>query len=181
MLTAGHSNHSLTELLGIIEDVGVRHLVDIRAHPGSQRFPWFNRASLAHAASEIGIDYTWEGRDLGGKRPPHPEDIDRHPALEDTSFCTFARYMEGERFRQAMDRLLAFPPDSTAILCAEADPARCHRSLMADHLETVRQCPVFHIMENGCCQRHTLHPGARSVGGFLRYDGAARQSQLQLK
>lgn len=170
MLTVGHSSHSQEEFLELLRASGVERLVDIRSHPGSRRYPWFNREALAQAMAKTGVEYLWEGRALGGKRAQRTGDGDRHPALTGAGFQAFARYMEEERFREGIDRVLGLPTEAAALMCAEADPNRCHRSLVADYLEAVRDCPVFHIMGGGGCRRHTLHPGARSVGGGLRYD-----------
>mgnify|MGYP006303688235 CR=1 FL=1 len=180
MLTAGHSNRSLEGLIELLGVAGVRYLVDIRSYPGSRRLPWFNREALARGAGEDGIEYLWEGRALGGRRPRKAEDPERHPALPDDGLRAFARHMEGERFREATDRVLALPPEATVLLCAEADAARCHRSLVADFLEAVRERPVSHIMGDGRLQRHTIHPGARVVGGLLRYDRSGGQASLGL-
>ncbi len=170
MLTVGHSNHCQEDFLELLRASGVECVVDIRSHPGSRRHPWCNRESLARALAEAGIGYLWEGRDLGGKRTQRTGDSDRHPALSGAGLQAFARYMEEDRFRAAIDRVLTRTTGGAALLCAEADPDRCHRSLVADYLEAVRDCPVFHIMGSGGRRRHTLHPGAHSLDGRLRYD-----------
>lgn len=180
MLTVGHSNRSLKGLLDLLGEAGVRHLVDIRSYPGSRRLPWFNREALARGAREAGIDYLWEGRALGGRRPQRAGDAERHPALSEDGLRAFARHMEEAQLREALDRLLALPPEATALLCAEVDAARCHRSLVADYLEAVRERPVSHIMGDGRLQRHTIHPGARVVGGLVRYDRSGIQASLGL-
>lgn len=170
MLTVGHSSHSQPDFLELLRASGIECLVDIRSHPGSRRHPWFNQESLARTLTEAGIEYRWEGRAFGGKRGHRPGDADRHPALTGAGLQAFARYMEEDRFREAIDRALTLSPEATALMCAEADPGRCHRSLVADYLEAVRDCPVFHIMGSGGRRRHTLHPGAHPVDGRLRYD-----------
>jgi uncharacterized protein (DUF488 family) len=86
--------------------------------------------------------------------------------------------MEGERFRSAVDRLLAADDGGTALMCAEADPRRCHRHLVADYLEGVRDHPVHHIMDGGTLGRHTLNPAARVEEGILLYAGLSGQMPL---
>jgi uncharacterized protein (DUF488 family) len=170
MLTIGHSNRALAEFLALLAAAGVRRLVDVRTAPASRRFPWFNRDQLAAALAEAGIAYDWEGADLGGRRPEAAADAERHPALGEAGLRAYARHMESAAFRAAVDRLLTSPSASTAVLCAEADPGRCHRALIADYLEAVRNHAVSHIMGPGRQERHAVHAGARAVGGILRYD-----------
>ena len=172
MLTIGHSNRTLADFLAMLTEAGVRRLVDVRSRPSSRRFAWFNRGRLEAALAEAGIAYTWEGADLGGRRQPAEADADaeRHPALAEPAFRAYARHMESVAFRAAVDRLLTSPAATTCLMCAEADPDRCHRSLIADYLEIVRERPVSHIMGPQGQRRHAAHPGARAVGGLLRYD-----------
>jgi uncharacterized protein (DUF488 family) len=170
MLTIGHSNRSREAFLALLNEAGVQRVVDVRTQPSSRRFPWFSRRGLEAALTAAGIAYDWEGRDLGGRREPAEADAERHPALADAAMRAYARHMEGVAFRTAVDRLLTSPGGHTAILCAEADPDHCHRSLIADYLEIVRGRPVSHIMGPGHRQRHAVHSGARAVGGLLRFD-----------
>lgn len=170
MRTIGHSNRALADFLALLQEAGVTRLVDVRTQPASRRFPWFNRGRLEAALDEAGIAYAWEGEDLGGRRPQGLADAERHPALDEPGLRAYASHMETTAFRGAVDRLLATPGEQTAIMCAEADPAHCHRALIADYLEAVRHRAVSHIMGPGCQQRHAVHPGARAVGGLLRYD-----------
>ena len=170
MWTIGHSNRQLADFLALLRETAVEQVVDVRSHPASRRFPWFDRSRLEQALAEAAIAYSWAGKALGGLRKNHAGDEERHPALEQAGFRAYARHMEGDAFRHAVDDLLAGDHAPTAILCAEADPARCHRSLIADHLEIVRGEPVSHIMGPERRQRHVVHEGARAVDGVLLYD-----------
>lgn len=178
MLTIGHSNRALEDFLALLQEAGVERLIDVRSQPASRRFPWFSRGRLEAALSEAGIAYAWEGPDLGGRREERAEDGERHPALAEAGFRAYARHMEGAAFRTAVDRLLTSPGASTAVMCAERDPAHCHRSLIADYLEAVRERPVSHIMGPGHRERHAVHPGARPIGGILRYDRSQTERLL---
>jgi uncharacterized protein (DUF488 family) len=180
MLTVGHSNRSVEELIELLREAGVRRLVDIRSRPVSRRHPWFDREALEAALAGAGIAYSWEGRNLGGRRRSEPSDAERHPGLRDAGFRAFARHMEGPDFREGLDAVLEGPGKTTALMCAEADPARCHRSLIADFLEVVRGKPVFHIMGPGDTRRHAPHPAARAIGGILRYQDPGGQLPLDL-
>jgi uncharacterized protein (DUF488 family) len=166
--TLGHSNRSLETLLGMLQDEGVGGLVDVRSRPGSGRFPWFNKAPLERALNRAGIGYVWEGEALGGRRPERPADA-RHSALEN-GFRAFASHMETPEFRAGIDHLLELAcARRTALLCAEKDPAHCHRALIADYL-TVRGYGVLHLVAPGEARRHTLHPAAWLEGFGLVYD-----------
>ncbi len=180
LLTVGHSNRSLADLLALLKEAGVDRVVDVRSYPASRRHPWFNREALSASLEEAGIAYQWEGRDLGGRRRQRPEDAARHPAMARGGFRAYARHMEGREFAAALNRVLAACSEQTALMCAEADPGRCHRSMVADFLEAVRGIPVHHIMGPGRVKRHTVHPGARVNGTSLRYDRSADQMDLDL-
>jgi uncharacterized protein (DUF488 family) len=166
--TLGHSNRSLEELIGMLEEQGIGCLADVRSRPGSGRFPWFNKAPLERALNRAGIHYVWEGETLGGRRPASPADF-RHGALE-TGFRSFASHMETPEFRAGIDRLLdCASAHRTTLLCAEKDPAHCHRSLIADYL-TVRGYTVHHLIAPHESRRHSLHPAAWLEGFGLVYD-----------
>lgn len=165
--TVGHSNRSLDALVGLLEEAGVRCLADVRSRPGSGRFPWFNMGPLERRLEQQGMRYAWEGEALGGRRPASPADH-RHPALAE-GYRAFAGHMETAEFRAGIGRLLALAGTGrTAFLCAEKDPAHCHRSLIADHL-TVRGHAVLHFIGPGKTRRHALHPAARVEGYGLVY------------
>ncbi len=166
--TVGHSNRTLEALIALLREPHIGCLVDIRSRPGSGRFPWFNKHALEQALDQAGIQYLWEGENLGGRRPPIPGET-RHLALEG-GFRAFASYMETPKFRAGIERLLeCASTHRTAVLCAEKDPRQCHRSLIADYL-TVRGYDVRHLMAPGECHRHSLHPAAWLEGYGLVYD-----------
>lgn len=170
MWTIGHSNRPFADFLALLREAGVDHVADVRSYPASRRFPWFDQSRLEPALAEAGIAYSWEGRALGGRRKGRTADAEHHPALDRAGFRAYARHMEGDAFGEAVDRLLTGTAAATAVMCAEADPGGCHRSLIADYLEIVRGQPVSHIMGPGRRERHAVHPGARLVEGVLRYD-----------
>jgi uncharacterized protein (DUF488 family) len=167
--TIGHSHRSPVELIEMLQNQGIGCLVDIRRHPSSRRFPQFNSATLQESLLQAGIRYYWEGWDLGGLRISTPND-ERHSALKD-GFRAFASHMETSTFRLAIDRLLKYAcMRRTVLLCAEREPAYCHRSLIADFL-TVRDYDVRHLVDRGEYYRHELHPEARVERHHLVYDG----------
>lgn len=170
--TLGHGNRSAEDFLALARSAAVAHVVDVRSYPRSRRFPWFARERLETALQEAGIGYRWMGRELGGKRRAQPGDDVRHPRLPG-AMAAFARHMATPAFVRACDDLMALATADApvALMCAERDPERCHRWLIADHLELVRGVAVVHWRGPGDARRHAASDSARVVQpGELRYD-----------
>jgi uncharacterized protein (DUF488 family) len=166
VFTIGHSTRALDEFAGLLKREGVAHLADVRAFPFSRRYPHFNGDQLAPALAGEGIAYT-HFPSLGGRRRAKKDS--HNTAWRNSGFRGYADYMETDSFRAALDSMLAVASrDPTAIMCAEAVPWRCHRSLISDAL-TARGVEVLHIFDNGV-KPHTLTSFARVVGGEVRYD-----------
>lgn len=167
--TAGHSTRTAAELLALLGEAGVRVLVDVRRFPGSRRHPQFSRDALAQALAEAGIEYVHEPG-LGGRRAPRPGSP--HVAWRVEAFRGYADHMETPEFAQALERLMQRGlKDTTAILCAEALPWRCHRRLISDAL-VARGWEVRHILAPGKTDPHRLDENARVLpGGGLLYAG----------
>jgi uncharacterized protein (DUF488 family) len=146
---------------------GIQALIDVRAQPHSSRNPQFSADVLRAALEEEGMQYHWAGRQLGGRRPPQP--VSRHAALPE-DLRGYADYMDSAAFRQAawqLQRMAARVP--MAILCAEQEPAHCHRRLIADYL-TLQGIRVIHLLAAGDCREHGLSPEARHESAQLIYD-----------
>jgi len=168
--TVGHGNRGAEALVSLLREAGIRTLVDVRARPASRRHPWFAREALMARLGPEGIAYVWEGRDLGGMRSL--SGWSPHEALAEPGMRAYAQHMGSEAFRQAALRVLALAEAApTAVLCAETDPARCHRSLLADHFVAVLGVEVVHLLAPGQARAHRLHPAARLERGRLVYDG----------
>jgi uncharacterized protein (DUF488 family) len=169
IFTIGHSTHTLEELVEALKSFGVRTLVDIRTVPRSRRVPHFNKGSLAQTLPRRGLRYR-HLKALGGLRRPRPNSV--NTAWRNPGFRGFADYLETEEFKEALEELrtLARREGPVAIMCAEAVPWRCHRSLVADVL-TARGDTVLHIMAPGRASRHTLTPWARVEGQRVWYPG----------
>ncbi len=168
LYTVGHSDRPLDELIGMLRAAGVQTLIDVRAQPHSRRHPQFSEASLRAATEAAGIAYHWAGRQLGGQRSPRADS--RHVALRDPGLRAYADYMDSAEFGKgvaALTKLAARAP--AAILCAERDPAQCHRALIADYL-TLAGAHVVHLIAPGERRPHLLHPGARRESAALVYD-----------
>jgi uncharacterized protein (DUF488 family) len=171
MLTIGHSTLPLDTFLRILARNGVSTLADIRTIPKSRYNPQFARESLSRALADRSIAYCWFPS-LGGLRKPL-KDRYLNAGWVNPSFRGYADYMQTPEFAAGLDALLALAPQSaTAIMCAEAVPWRCHRSLVADALE-VRGLNVSHILydKHGVSQRrpHSLTRFAQTEGTRIWY------------
>lgn len=147
---------------------GVKRLADVRTIPRSKRNPQFNQEELSAELLRNGIDYIHIPA-LGGLR--HPEKDSINSAWRNDSFRGYADYMQTPEFAAAVDSLMKIARcEPTAVMCAEAIPWRCHRSLIADAL-TVRGMSVQHIMSEDKLQPHSLTPFAHVDGLQVTYPG----------
>ncbi|HUK19855.1 MAG TPA: DUF488 domain-containing protein [Bryobacteraceae bacterium] len=168
LFTIGHSNRSLNDFLALLRAHKIELLADIRTVPKSRHNPQFNREALAESLPSAGIDYLHLPH-LGGLRHPRPDSINL--AWRNASFRGYADYMQTPAFETALEELLqAAAFRRTAIMCAEAVPWRCHRSLVADAL-LARGVPVEHILSASAANPHKLTPFAAVEGGKVTYPG----------
>jgi uncharacterized protein (DUF488 family) len=177
--TIGHSTRPLGEFLALLERSRIERLIDVRAFPGSRRHPHFGSESLARALPEQGIQYLHRPA-LGGRRRLQP---DAPPsAWRNESFRAYADYMRTESFHHALDELIALGAERrTVIMCSEAVPWRCHRSLISDALTALGN-DVEHILDSGTSP-HTLTSFAVVHDGEVSYPpdpAAADQHVLRL-
>jgi uncharacterized protein (DUF488 family) len=154
-------------LISLLRQYGVRTLVDVRTVPRSRHNPQFNRDELAVAMPAAGIDYSHIAR-LGGLRKGLGAESP-NMGWRNTSFRGYADYMQTPEFRQGLDELLALAAEGpVAVMCAEAVPWRCHRSLIADAL-LVRGIPSADIQSETKTLPHTLTPFAQVDGEAITY------------
>ncbi len=159
LLTIGHSTRPLGEFISLLHEFKIAVLVDIRRFPGSRKFPHFNRESLQQALPAAGIEYIWL-EDLGGRRSTANVAASPNLGLRHPAFRHYADYMQTEKFRSAIERLLSIAADKpTAVMCAEKLFWKCHRRLLSDYL-TTHGALVEHIMDSGRLQTHKLSVGA---------------------
>jgi hypothetical protein len=164
--TIGHSTRSLEELVAILRAHGVKRVVDVRTIPRSRRNPQFNRESLGKTLHNRRLNYR-HMKALGGLRRPRPDSV--NTGWRNSSFRGFADYMQTEAFAQALARLLRLARQKpTAIMCAEAVPWRCHRSLIADAL-VARGHEVRDIMSATNARAHVLTSMAVVRGQQVTY------------
>ncbi len=147
----------------------VERVIDVRTVPGSRRMPHFARAALEISLPDRGIEYE-HMPSLGGLRKPRSDSV--NTGWRNASFRGFADYMQEAAFWRALDALeQTAGKQRTAIMCAEAVPWRCHRSLIADAL-TVRGVEVRHITGRSAPAVHMLTRFARVENGRISYPGA---------
>jgi len=168
MWTIGHSTRAIDEFILLLEKNEIKLLVDVRAWPGSKRYPQFNKDALAESLNAHGIRYE-HFPELGGKRKSKPDS--RNTAWRNASFRGYADYMETEQFQKGVQRLfdVAAEAGPSAIMCAEAVWWRCHRSLIADYLKT-RGVEVLHILGPNKVEPHPYTSAAQIVNGELSYE-----------
>lgn len=169
LLTFGHGSASQVDILALLRGAQVAALVDVRTAPGSRRHPHVGLDALARWLPEAGVDYRWEPR-LGGFRRPSPDSPDvvwRNP-----SFRGYAGYTRTAPFRAALDDLLDQAAGRmTTVMCSESVWWRCHRRLIADVAVLSRAVPVRHLMHDGRLSPHQPTSGARvRPDGLLVYD-----------
>ena len=153
IFTIGHSTRTLEDLVGLLQVYGVRLVVDVRSIPRSRRNPQFNQVNLSAGLKESGIGYV-QLKELGGLRQPKSDS--QNKGWRNESFRGFADYMQTPEFEAGMNELIKLAKDGpVAIMCAEAVPWRCHRSLIADAL-LVRGVSVEHIMTLKTRTEHTM-------------------------
>ncbi|HKD08902.1 MAG TPA: DUF488 domain-containing protein [Bryobacteraceae bacterium] len=166
--TIGHSTHPLEEFVAMLAAHSIDYLLDVRTVPKSRRNPQYNQEALPAALEARGIAYGHEPR-LGGLRHPRPNSI--NSAWKNDSFRGYADHMQTPEFDAAIRRLIALSHERTpVVMCAEAVPWRCHRSLIADAL-AAHGVPAFHIMSAATANPHRITPFAVIEGSRVTYPG----------
>ena len=168
ILTLGHSTRPIDTFLGLLTAHGVQLLGDVRTVPKSRHNPQFEQTALAASLQASGIEYRHMPA-LGGLRKPRPDS--HNTAWKNANFRGYADYMETPAFEQALDTLIALSADRVvAIMCAEAVPWRCHRSLVADAL-IARGLEPREIVSERATRAHKLTSWAHVSNGRVTYPG----------
>jgi uncharacterized protein (DUF488 family) len=164
--TIGHSTRNIENFIEILKSFNIELLADVRSLPGSNRFPHFNKESLARSLKESSVDYTHIPL-LGGRRSVKKDS--QNQAWKNKSFRGYADYMETEQFKEGIDVLLKLSENKrTVIMCAEALWWRCHRSMISDYLKSLG-ITVHHIMDISKSEEHVYTAPAKIVNGVLTY------------
>ncbi len=166
VLTVGHSTRALEDFLRLLRAYGVTYLVDVRTVPRSRHNPQFNRETLRQELEGNGIGYEHLPA-LGGLRKPRADSP--NTGWRNASFRGYADHMRTPEFEAGLHRLVELAgPERVAIMCAEAVPWRCHRSLIGDAL-LVHGIRVEDIMSEKRVAPHKLTPWAHVSGDDLTY------------
>ena len=173
VLTIGHSTRTLEEFIGLLRAYGVTRVVDVRTVPRSRHNPQFDEASLPGSLMNAGLGYV-HMPGLGGLR--HAKRDSLNPGWRNASFRGYADYMQTPEFEQSLDELIRLANQERIVLmCAEAVPWRCHRTLIADAL-LVRGIRTEDIMSATRRQVHTLTPFAKVRGTTITYPTEASRT-----
>ena len=162
----GHSTRPLDRFAEILKAHEISLLADIRTIPKSRHNPQFNEEALAVELPKIGIQYR-HLQELGGLRHSSKDSV--NGGWENASFRGYGDYMQTQEFASALDELVKLAEgERVAIMCAEGNPFRCHRSLVADAL-TVRGVSVLHISSRKSAKAHVLTGFAKVEGTKITY------------
>jgi uncharacterized protein (DUF488 family) len=166
IFTVGHSTLPIERFITLLQTYGIERLVDVRTVPRSRHNPQFNADELGRTLAQQNIDYV-PLQALGGLR--HPRKDSTNTGWRNESFRGYADYMQTEGFQEGLGELIALSREKrTAIMCAEAVPWRCHRSLVADALN-VRGIPVVEILSQSDYRAHKLPSFAHVDGTAITY------------
>jgi uncharacterized protein (DUF488 family) len=166
VFTVGHSTLAIERFTGLLVAYGIERLADVRTVPRSRRNPQFNAEALCESLRAAGIEYV-PLAELGGLRKPRADSP--NSGWRNESFRGYADYMQTPEFERGLEKLIELARERrTAIMCAEAVPWRCHRSLVADAL-AVRGTPVVEILNATSHRDHALTPFARVRGTTIYY------------
>ena len=143
LFTIGHSNITLDDFLGLLQQHGIDTVADVRTVPRSRYVPHFNAGQLGEALARRGIDYVPLGRELGGR----PRD---NAFYDDQGHVLYGRLAGTTAFQEGLDRVLARAQTRRiALLCSEEDPSRCHRHLLIGRVLRERGVALSHIRRDG--------------------------------
>lgn len=164
--TIGHSTRPIDEFIELLNSNGVKQLVDIRTIPRSRHNPQYEQTALQKSLPAAGIKYIYS-KNLGGLRPKVKDSVNQ--GWHNLSFRNYADYMQSDEFKSALDDLIAVAEyKPTAIMCAEAVPWRCHRSLVSDAL-VVRGITAKEIISDAEPRDHKLTNFAEVSGTEITY------------
>lgn len=168
--TIGHSTRSATEFVALLSEYGIELVADVRSIPHSAHNPQFDEIALQQTLHEADIRYR-HFAGLGGFRHISADSL--NAGWRNKSFRAYADYMQTDEFADALQELIVECRKApTAIMCAEAVPWRCHRSLIADAL-LVRGIDVIDILAPSSTRKHALTSFAKVEGDVITYPAPA--------
>jgi uncharacterized protein (DUF488 family) len=166
IFTIGHSTHPIDEFIRLLQSNNIEQIIDIRTIPKSRHNPQFGGEQLAAALRAQGMEYV-HLKELGGLRRARPDSVNL--GWRNTSFRGYADYMQTPEFEDSLNLAIQLATaKESALMCAEALPWRCHRSLVADAL-VVRGIHVAEIISHEKPRKHQLTPFACVRGTTITY------------
>ncbi|MGO8806385.1 MAG: DUF488 family protein [Candidatus Bathyarchaeia archaeon] len=166
VFTIGHSTRTVDEFIGLLKTYGVALVVDVRTVPRSRHNPQFNKETLPASLKPFGIRYI-HMPEIGGLRRPKHDSVNL--AWKNMGFRGYADYMQTKEFTDNLLKIVALSRENClALMCAEALPWRCHRSLISDAL-VVRHIKVQHIITATSLISHKICEMARVEGIKITY------------
>ena len=166
IFTIGHSTHPIDQFIKILQAYQIELLIDVRTIPKSRHNPQFNENELKFKLEQSGIDYI-RLEALGGLRHTSKDSI--NTAWRNSSFRGFADYMQTQEFETGISQLIQLAAEKqSVIMCAEAVPWRCHRSLIGDAL-VIRDLQVEDILSEKSSKLHKITPWAKVDGLRITY------------
>jgi len=166
IFTIGHSTHPIDEFVGLLKAHGIQAVADVRTIPKSRHNPQYNEVDLKESLRKASIRYRHVPK-LGGRRRTTKDSINL--GWRNASFRGYADYMAAPEFEAGLEELLKIArTKNTAVMCAEALPWRCHRSLIADAL-IKKGWLVRDIMSRSSATKHRLTPFLKVREGRLIY------------
>jgi len=164
--TIGHSTHPIDEFISMLKSFQIRKLIDVRTIPKSGFNPQYNQETLTKSLAKEKVEYIHMAG-LGGLRHAQKDSINK--GWRNASFRGYADYMQTESFENSLQELIKQARKMTAaIMCAEAVPWRCHRSLISDAL-LLRGLDVRDIMGVQKESVHKMNPMAKTEKGKIYY------------
>jgi uncharacterized protein (DUF488 family) len=175
LFTVGHSTHSIEEFIRLLKAHEIEEIADVRSIPKSRHCPQFNSDALEKSMLDAGIRYTHLAK-LGGRRHTRKDSI--NAGWRNASFRGYADYMATPQFAEGLVELIEIAREQrTAVMCAEAVPWRCHRSLIADAM-TVKGWKVCDIVSEAAPKEHELTKFLKVEDGRLTYPAAEDAPRL---
>jgi len=164
--TIGHSTRSIECFISLLQAHAIEAVIDVRTVPKSRRCPQFNKEEFKKSLRKAGIGYR-HMKELGGFR--HASEDSINTGWINASFRGYADYMQTPGFQKALEKLERIAQKKRSVLlCAEAVPWRCHRSLISDAL-SLRKWKAFHIQSKKTARKHRRTPFMKVRKGVLFY------------
>lgn len=170
--TIGHSTRTIEDFIKLIKTYRIKMVVDVRTIPGSHHNPQYNEELLNNSLNEHNISYK-RMKGLGGLR--HTTKMSMNNAWKNSSFRSYADYMQTSEFAKSIKHLIKIAKEKQiALMCAEAVPWRCHRSLIGDAL-VIRNIIVEDIISEKSCKPHKLTQFAHVVRNTITYPKVGKE------